>query len=198
MGFLLGASNPDLLRVDPATGTVTYSTNVSGGLGSLAYDTSRNVIWAGEGASGFTGSVIKIPLTATQPRTVSGPFIPGFPVPDAVRGILDDGLGIDLADPAFPLGVLYVSYDTSTVIYKYNADTGAVIGNFPWAGNACYNSGVAIGGQLLYEGSDGCSHVWVVDKTTLAHQFDFTTVVAGDPNFRDESLTCDTKTFFAS
>ena len=64
---------------------------------------------------------------------MSGPFIPGFPVPQAVRGTLDDGLGIDLADPAFPLGVLYVSYDTSTSIYKYNADTGAFITSFAQA-----------------------------------------------------------------
>lgn len=200
-----GAANPDLLRVDPATGTVTYSTNVAAGLGSLAYDSSRNVIWAGEGVGSFTGSVIKIPLTAGPTRTVSGPFIPGFPVPQAKAGgcgTLDDGLGIDLADPAFPLGVLYVSYDCSHSIFKYNADTGAFITSFAQAPGitalGSYNSGVAIGGQLLYEGSDGSSHVFVVDKTTLVSQFDFTTVVAGDVNFRDESLTCDTNTFFKS
>jgi hypothetical protein len=56
-------------------------------------------------------------------------------------------------------------------------------------------SGLAIGGDLLFEGKDGCSHVYVVNKNTLALAFDFSTVIAGDPNFRDEGLTCDNKTF---
>jgi hypothetical protein len=88
-----------------------------------------------------------------------------------------------------------VSYDCSTRIFKYDATTGAFLGSFPWSGTGCYNSGVAIGGDLLFQGSDGCSHVWVIKKDTLTPSFDFTTIVAGDPNFRDESLTCDPFTF---
>src|SRR5205085_121595 len=105
----------------------------------------------------------------------------------------DDGLAIDLTQG--PNGVLYVSYDVSTTIYKYDASTGFFMGSFPWAGPSCYNSGLAIGGNLLFQGSDGCSHVWVVDKNSLAAAFDFSTVVPSDPNFRDEALACDPKTF---
>ena len=50
-------------------------------------------------------------------------------------------------------------------------------------------------GSSSTQGSDGCNHVWVTDKTTNVLQFDFSTQVAGDPNFRDEGLTCDTNTF---
>ncbi len=38
------ASNPDLLRANPTTGTVTASYNIEGGLGALAYDVVRNAI----------------------------------------------------------------------------------------------------------------------------------------------------------
>lgn len=36
-----------------------------------------------------------------------------------------------------------------------------------------------------------------MDKTTKAASFDFSTIVAGAPSFRDEGLECDTDTFSA-
>src|SRR5207245_10126034 len=70
-------------------------------------------------------------------------------------------------------------------------------GSSAWAGSSCYNSGLGLGGSILYQGSDGCSHVYATDKTTPSGPvlFDFSTVVASDPNFRDEGLTCDPNTF---
>ncbi len=189
--FSSGASNPDLLKINPATGAVITSYKVAGGLGSLAYDSRTNVIWAGEGAGSFSGSVIKIPLSGSgTSKVVAGPFIPGFPVPEAFLGSVDDGLAIDAL-----ANVLYVSYDGSQRIFKYNSTTGVFLGSIPAPGPASLaaNSGLAIGGNLLYEGSDGASHVFVVDKNTLLPSFDFAT-----GGTRDESLTCDTKTFFAS
>ena len=109
--------------------------------------------------------------------------------PQAVVCGLLDGLGYDAADDS-----LYVSDDCSTTVWHFST-SGTQLGSFPWSGTGCANSGLAIGGSLLFEGSDGCSHVWVVDKTTQAPAFDFTTVVPGDANFRDEGLTCDTDTF---
>jgi hypothetical protein len=118
---------------------------------------------------------------------------------------LDDGLAYDGQNDT-----LYFSDDCSTTIFHYGITlaagpahgvtdmVGAQLDNFAWGGSGCYNSGLAIGGSLLYEGSDGCSHVWVVDKVTKAAAFDFSTQVAGDPNFRDEGLTCDNITFAGS
>src|SRR3989442_10992289 len=40
-------SNDDLIRADPLTGVVSAHYRIDGGLGSLAYDKGRNVIWAG-------------------------------------------------------------------------------------------------------------------------------------------------------
>jgi len=42
-------TSPDLLRADPKTGLVTYSTNIQGGLGAIAFDVTRNAIWGSPG-----------------------------------------------------------------------------------------------------------------------------------------------------
>jgi len=88
-----------------------------------------------------------------------------------------------------------MSYDGATAIEHYQSD-GTHLGSFGWAGDDCYNSGLAVGGALLYQGSNGCSHVWVVDKaepSTLI--FDYDTALTGDLEFRDEDLECDMNTF---
>jgi len=88
------------------------------------------------------------------------------------------------------------------VIHHYDTSGNHILdgpngtGDSTWAGTSCYNSGLGLGGTDLYEGSDGCSHVWVANKTNPSvSTFDFSTIVAGDPNFRDEALTCDPNTF---
>jgi hypothetical protein len=183
-----GSSNPDLLRANPKTGVVTASYNIAGGLGAIAYDAAHNVIWAGWANGTDNGQVRKITLDASH--HVIGSTIEFVATAAAGSTRLDDGLAYDGTDQS-----LYISDDTfSTVIYHYST-SGTLLGSFPWGGNGCYNSGLAIGGNLLFQGSDGCSHVWVVDKTTHAPAFDFTTIVAGDPNFRDEGLACDNSTF---
>ena len=179
------ASSPDLLRASATTGVVDQTYNIKGGLGALAYDATRNAIWAGPGCAG-DGNVWLIQLDAT--KSVTGSSSQFTPTAGAVS-CLDDGIGFDASDDS-----IYYSADGSTVIGHYTS-SGVLLGSFTWHGTGCYNSGLAIGGSLLFEGSDGCSHVWVVNKTTFAPAFDFGTVVPGDPNFRDEGLSCDTETF---
>ena len=93
---------------------------------------------------------------------------------------------------------LYLSDDCSTTIHHYDVVPGAVpavgahLDDFAWGGAGPYNSGLAIGGSLLYEGSDGANHVWVVDKVTKAPSFDFATSIG---EIRDEDLECDELTF---
>ncbi|MFY9580479.1 MAG: Ig-like domain-containing protein [Gaiellaceae bacterium] len=180
------ASNPDLLRANPTTGVVDQTYNITNGLGALAYDATRNGLWAGWGAGQPAGTVTFIQLDAT--KSVSGSNV-AFTAPQDVVFGLDDGIAYDATDDT-----LYISDDGSRVVHQHTT-TGVPIRNIPWAGNGCFNSGVGVGGSLLFEGSDGCSHVWVVDKVTNALAFDFSTAVPGDPNFRDEGLTCDTETF---
>lgn len=180
-------SNPDLLRVDPATGTVLQTYNIESGLGSLAYDSTRNAIWGADGcgAAGTAIQFIQLDASKTSIMSVTSPFDPG------TLGLpcLVDGLAID--DAASP-NILYYSPDTSTTVFEFSL-TGVLVTSFPWTGTGCYNSGLGIGGNLLFQGSDGCSHVWVIDKVTHAPAFDFATPAIN--NHRDESLTCDPNTF---
>lgn len=180
------ASTTDLLRADPKTGKVVASYQIAGGLGALAYDATRNAIWAGWGNGSENGTVRLITLDSS--KTVTGSSVK-FTASEAAFINLDDGLAYDATTDG-----LLISPDTSTNIYYYTT-AGVYQTSKVWTGNACFNSGLAVGGELLYQGSDGCSHVWVVDKVTYAAQFDFSTIVAGDPNFRDEDLECDTNTF---
>jgi hypothetical protein len=110
-----------------------------------------------------------------------------FALPEASS--LVDGAGVDLLTNR-----IYWSNDATDKIQIYSiaadATYGTKITEVFWHGAACGNSGLAIGGDLLFEGSDGCSHIWVVDKNTYAPAFDFPT---GDA--RDEDLTCDPITF---
>ncbi len=186
------ANQTDLLRADPKTGIVSASYSIEGGLGSIAYDAARNVIWAADGGGNSSpGEIYKIQLDVNKNVVSATPwFTTGFGDP---AGIVD-GLGFD--GTVIP-NQLYWSPDTSTTVYVFdiNSSSGTFNRSFPWTGTSCYNSGLAIGGNLLFQGSDGCSHVWVVDKNTLAPAFNFSTEVAGDPNFRDEGMTCDPNTF---
>lgn len=176
------ASNPDLMRASATTGVVDKTYNIASDLGAIAYDAGRNGIWAAE-----AGAVYFIQLDASQ-NVVSHTI--AFSAGSDAAGLVD-GLAFDSVDQT-----LYFKPDNSSPIHHYTT-AGVKLADITGA-SSCYGpatSGLAIGGQYLYEGKDGCSHVYVVDKTTLAPFFDFSTVIASDPNHRDEGLTCDTQTF---
>jgi Bacterial Ig-like domain (group 1) len=184
----------DLYRANPKTGAVSASYNIAGGLGALSYDATRNVLWAGKGNFSEAGEPVR-EITLNAAKDVVGSSV-AFTIPGDC--MVDDGLAFDARNVLNPADdVLYYSNDCNTTIIRAFDLSGALVESFPWGGTSCYNSGLAIGGQLLYQGSDGCSHVWVVDKTTKAAAFDFSTVVPADPNFRDEDLECDPDTFAA-
>jgi hypothetical protein len=196
--YSCAGSSTDLLRADPLTGNVTASYTIEGGLGALAYDATRNAIWAGPGL-GSSGAIYLIQLDASHNVTSSAAAFTPAPGSFGGSGSLDDGLAYDGTNDS-----LYYSPDGSTTISHYTT-TGALLADngANWAGitagSACYNSGLGLGGSDLYQGSDGCSHVYVATKTDPSTStFDFSTQVAGDPNFRDEGLTCDPNTFAAS
>lgn len=174
-------SNPDLYKAQVLTGTVVASYNVAGGLGALAWDGNRKKIWAGwEGGGGGSGVVRLI-----DPATGTGSVIFNTG-PHAIICGLDDGLAYDAQDDT-----LYISDYCSTTIHHYST-SGAHLNDFPWAGGGCYNSGLAIGGELLFQGSDGCNHVWVVKRSDHSPIFNFPTGAGG---VRDEDLECDNVTF---
>jgi hypothetical protein len=186
------ASTTDLLRADPHTGQVTASYSIAAGLGAIAYDITRNVIWAAPGG-GISGAIYKIVLNAS--KNVVSSSIAFNAGSDAQT--LTDGIAFDGSDDT-----LYFKPDTVQVIHHYTT-AGTKLADLPGPpdpSDFCLNfgvSGLALGGTMLYEGRDGCSRIYVVDKATNALQFTFSTIVAGDPNFRDEGLTCDPNTFAA-
>ena len=185
----------DLYRADPRTGQVSASYSIQGGLGALAYDATRNAIWAGW-AGPNQGAVQLIQLDGQ--RNVTGSRLAFTTCSSTCSNGIDDGLAYDGGSDS-----LYFKPDSSTVIYHYSSK-GVLLADgpggstvTPWAGGGnCYNSGLAIGDQYLFQGADGCSHVYVVDKTNPQNVlYDFSTATPGDPNFRDEGLACDPNTF---
>jgi hypothetical protein len=188
----------DLIKADPVTGVVLAHYHIEGGIGSMAYDAGRNVIWAAEaGGSGFGGPggscvIAAIPLTAVTHLLDTTKAITTIPAPSC-EGIVD-GMAYDGATDQ-----LYWSPDVSSTIWILKATTGAIVTTFaPDASTGCGNSGVALGGSIIYEGFNGCSTVVGVDKTTHAKLFSFATKDAAGASFRDESMTCDPNTFAAS
>jgi hypothetical protein len=185
----------DLIRADPLTGAVSAHYNIEGGIGSIAYDSGRNVIWAAQGGgAGFTGVgacvIAEIPLTASHELNTSKSIVT-IPAPSC-EGIVD-GLAYDGGTDQ-----LYWSPDVSGTIWLLST-TGAIVTTFaPDTSTGCGNSGVGLGGSILYEGFNGCSTVVGVDKSTHAFLFKFSTLDATGAPFRDESLTCDPNTFASS
>jgi hypothetical protein len=180
------ASNPDLYKAKALTGEVVATYNIANGLGAIAWDGKRKIFWIGWGGGsegwGHYGTV----------RTfdpASGTSAVAFTRPEYAYEDIDDGLAYDAQDDS-----IYISPDVSYTIGHFTT-SGADLGSFPWTGSGCYNSGLAIGGDLLYQGSDGCNHVWVINKFTHGPAFNFNTDVTGDSNFRDEDLECDSVSF---
>jgi hypothetical protein len=193
--FSCSAWSPDLLRADPLTGVVDASYSIAGGLGAIAYDCTDNSILAAWDYNA-PGVVRKITLDANHDVTGSSVLFDAGAHPAVTP--LCDGIAIDVT--TVPRTV-YLSADGSVTVHRYLYDGThvAAVDDSPWTGPDCYNSGLALGGDDLYQGSDGCGHVYVHSKTPWpmlgANNFDFSTVAPNDPNFRDEGLACDDSTF---
>jgi len=194
--FSCQGTSPDLLRVDPLTGVTEATFNVIGGLGSIAYDCTDNSIIAGWGGGDPNGTVRRIQLDATQSVVGSAVLFNAGAHP-VVCG-LDDGIAIDVSvNPR----QIYLADDCSTIIHRYAYDGTHVdvLDDSPWTGSGCYNSGLAIGGGKLYQGANGCNHIYAHDvlpwPMTGPNFTDFRSNPAGDPSFRDEGLACDDRTF---
>ncbi|MEA3200269.1 MAG: hypothetical protein QOE90_1697 [Thermoplasmata archaeon] len=147
-------------------------------MGSMAYDATRHVLWAGADGSNAVYQIDPATGAATMAFTASA---------CPMAGIVD-GLGYDAINDL----ILY-SPDTSHTVCEYTP-AGSLFGTisidslvgFP----GCYNSGVAIGGSVLYLGSDGCGQIAGYDRDSLASLGTF-----ASPGGRDEGMTCDPVTF---
>ncbi len=194
--FSCASQSPDLFRGNPLTGLVDASFTIVGGLGALVYDCTDNSILAGWGGGDPNGSVRKIQLDASQNVTSSSILFDAGPHP-VVCG-LDDGIALDVTSVP---RMVYLSDDCTTTVHRYHYDGthDELVDDSPWTGPDCYNSGLALGGDDLYQGANGCGHVYVHSKTPWPmagpNSFDFSTIVPNDPGFRDEGLACDDASF---
>jgi hypothetical protein len=176
-------SAPDLFRTNAMTGVVSLSYFSHSGSGAIAYDGVHNGLWTAVGITGTVAGIQFVQLDALKnPVSTTFKFDPGL-------GSLIDGIAYDSNDNS-----LYVSEDGAQTIHHYNAFAPFLLKDVRnWAQfGTCQNSGLAIGGNDLFQGANGCSHVWVTNKVTNAPVFDFGTAVAGG---RDEGLSCDSVTF---
>jgi hypothetical protein len=160
---------------NPATlvKTVTTVPTPPNGWGSLAYRADQGDL------TGCGNDDSTHPLYRINPNTGAATFL--F---NSVAGFtICDGHTWDASDQTF-----FVSPDVSSTIYHFGA-TGLPLGSVPAAGG-CPNSGVVVGGSVLYEACNGVLTIFRADKTSGAVLGSFSS--AGS---RTEDLECDPISF---
>ncbi len=184
--------SPDLLRANPLTGVVDASYDIAGGLGALVYDCTNNSLLAGWSRTDPTAVIRKISLDGNQEVTGSSVLFDAGAHPIG-QGQLCDGIALDVT--TVPRTV-YASDDASETVHRFLYDGTHVpaVDDSQWTGPVgCFNSGLALGGGDLYQGGNGCGHVYVHQKAPWPmvgpNSFDFAT------GGRDEGLACDDSTF---
>ncbi len=154
--------------VNPADGSQVAVRTITGAssLGALAWDNGRGLLWA-------CNNFIDVgTIDATNAFTFK------FTSPGCF-----DGLAYDGADDT-----LWTSPDATNVV-THSTITGTVLGTF-FPAMPCGNSGIAVGGALLYLANNGCSQIYTSPKN-------FSTPAALFAAFpaRLEDLECDNVTF---
>lgn len=168
-------------------------------LDAMAYDVTRDVLWAVQFNTENIYTVDRVTGLATFQFSAAGKCL-------RCIGSYKDGLAFDAGNPADPSDdALWFSYDVDFGVYKLSIPTGTEIEHFDvrgpdgMAGTAddihpdlsnFGNSGIAVGGRLLYLATDGGGSIIRVDKVSKA----FVDVLA-TPGARPEDMECDPVTF---
>jgi hypothetical protein len=172
----------NLFRADPLTGVVDAAYSIgadAGGYRGLAYDATRHAIWA---LRVVDPAVDTIYLDAAETVTGKATTV-------SLGAVGGEGVAFDARSLASPTDDhLYVISEDTPTITAFGLD-GTATETFPWIAGAI--TGVALGGNLLFEGSGfGANVISAVDKVSKALDFDFGTG-AHSPG----DLECDTVTF---
>lgn len=170
------ASDNTITAVSPLDGSQVAIHPIAGAisLGALAYDNGRHLVWA----CSNTTTVGTIDLTTdvfTPVFTIVGPgvFGPGC----------FDGLAYDGSDDT-----IWASGDVSPSVEHFTV-TGVQLSSNPVSLGNCNNSGIAVGGPLLYLANNGCSEIYQTPK-----DFSAVTLFASFPA-RLEDMECDNVSF---
>jgi hypothetical protein len=160
-----------IVAVNPADGSQVTKHLITGGpsgYGAIAWDNGRHLLWACDTG----GTVYKIDLS-TNTSTFA------FSVPGCT-----DGLAYDASDDT-----LWTSPDaTGSVTHTMSNGTFISVNSV-----ALPNSGIAVGGPLLYLGADGNQQIYTSPKDFSSPP----TLFASFPR-RIEDLECDNVTFASS
>jgi len=168
-----------LFYLDPSTQpatlvkTVTTNPTPPGGWGSLAFRADKNDL------TGCGNDPSTHPIHRIDPNTGATSFL--F---NTVAGFaICDGHAWDATDQTF-----FVSPDVSDTVFHFSA-TGTLLGSFA-AAPGCRNSGLAVGGDILYEACDGVLTIFRVNKADGS-------VLGSFPSARQrtEDLECDPISF---
>ena len=144
---------------------------------AMSYDAGRNKIWAADGSA--------IYLVDKNTGVAEFKFDTG------IGCGLDDGLAYDSTDDS-----IWWSCDGATTVSHFLVNgTPASPPSFALAGQMVpecgfdYSSGIAVGGDILYLGADGCDFYFTFHKNgTKIQAFNYTAL-------RSEDLECDPITF---
>jgi hypothetical protein len=163
-------SDNTVTAVSPADGSQVAVHHIVGAssLGALAWDNTRAVLWACSSSS----TIGTIDLTTNI-------FTPLF----LTNGCFD-GTAYDSSDDS-----LWTSPDATNHITHYSAVGGIDLGQF-FPVLPCGNSGIAVGGSLLYLATNGCSSIYTSAKDFSSPP----TLFASFPR-RLEDMECDNITF---
>lgn len=160
-----------IVAVSPADGHFVTSHAITGvnGMGAIAYDGVGHVLWVCSLHSDV-GRVNLATNTYTKAFTSAG---------------CTDGLAYDGKD-----GTIWTSADAAYTTQHYTS-AGVQINSYSNSGllGNCGNSGIAVGGDLLYLANNGCSEIYRVAK-----DFSSSTLFATFSR-RLEDLECDDLTF---
>jgi protocatechuate 3,4-dioxygenase beta subunit len=164
-------SDNTITENSPADGSLVAVHHIvgAGSLGALAWDNGRGVVWA---CSNFSqvGTINLATNVFTYAFTSNGCF---------------DGLAYDAADDT-----LWTSPDATNHITHYST-LGVNLREF-FPSLPCGNSGIAVGGSLLYLATNGCSSIY-----TSAKDFSSPPAFFASFNRRLEDLECDNLSFAA-
>jgi hypothetical protein len=156
-------------------------------LDAMAYDGTRDVIWAVQHGTENIYTVNKVTGAATFQFSATGRC-------QTCIGTFKDGLAFDAGGPGPADDSLWWSYDVDHEVFKLDL-AGGVLESFKVDGihaslASCGNSGIAVGGPNLYLGTNGCGTIIRIDKVSKA----FVDVFAS-PTSRPEDLECDPVTY---
>jgi len=169
--LLLSCYNDNTVTaVSPANGAQVAVHHITGAstLGALAWDNGRKLLWACSN-SNAVGTIDLATNAFTFKFTSGGCF---------------DGLAYDGSDDT-----IWTSPDASSPVSHYTT-AGFLLGSFPVSLGGYGNSGIAVGGSLLYLANDGGQQIYQVNKTFSPAP----TLFASFPR-RIEDLECDNLTF---